>query len=150
MAGFLRMSGLEVVTAGDGSDALDYLRKEGRPDVVLLDMGLPRFDGAATLKEIRRTPALAGLKVFAVSGAPRRTTTSRPARAASTAGSTSRSTPSISSRTSTASWTTPWPRRKPAPTTTQATEHGGAGSCRPPFFCPSPLPVDKRTPPALS
>jgi len=69
MAGFLRMSGLEVVTAGDGSDALDYLRREGRPDVVLLDMGLPRFDGAATLKEIRRTPALAGLKVFAVSGA---------------------------------------------------------------------------------
>jgi carbon storage regulator CsrA len=68
LASFLRHSGLEVDTAGDGWDALDALRSRGRPDVVLLDMGLPRCDGPATVRHIRRDPALAGLKIFAVSG----------------------------------------------------------------------------------
>src|SRR5262249_14378804 len=48
LAGLLRLAGLDVATAGDGCDALDYLRTQGRPDVVLLDMMLPRCDGAAT------------------------------------------------------------------------------------------------------
>jgi len=68
LAGFLRMAGLEVVTAGDGSDALDYLRTKERPDVVLLDMVLPRCDGPTTVREIRRDPDLNNLKIFAVTG----------------------------------------------------------------------------------
>jgi carbon storage regulator CsrA len=68
LARFLRLAGLAVDTAGDGSDALDYLRDRGRPDVVLLDMGLPHLDGASTVRHIRRDPACAGLKIFAVSG----------------------------------------------------------------------------------
>ena len=68
LAGFLRLSGLKVDTAGDGSDALDYLRTHDRPDVVLLDMGLPRVDGPATVREIRRNPAFGGLKIFGVTG----------------------------------------------------------------------------------
>jgi carbon storage regulator CsrA len=68
LASFLRMAGLDVDTAGDGSDALDYLHAQGQPDVVLLDMGLPRCDGATTVREIRREPAWAGLKIFAVTG----------------------------------------------------------------------------------
>jgi CheY-like chemotaxis protein len=68
LALFLRSEGLDVDTAGDGCDALDYLRGHDRPDVVLLDMGLPRLDGPATVQEIRRNPACAGLKIFAVSG----------------------------------------------------------------------------------
>jgi two-component system, OmpR family, response regulator len=68
LAGFLRWSGFEVDTAGDGCDALDHLHAGLRPDVVLLDMGLPRCDGATTAREIRRDPACANLKIFAVSG----------------------------------------------------------------------------------
>lgn len=68
LASFLRMSGLDVDTASDGADALDYLRSRGRPDVVLLDMGLPRVDGPTMVREIRRDPAYAGLKIFGVSG----------------------------------------------------------------------------------
>jgi CheY-like chemotaxis protein len=71
LALLLRRSGLEVDTAGDGCDALEYLHTRGRPDVVLLDMGLPRLDGPSTVRELRRLPACAGLKVFAVSGHPR-------------------------------------------------------------------------------
>jgi carbon storage regulator CsrA len=68
LAGFLRQSGLHVDTAGDGADALDYLGSHRRPDVVLLDMGLPRVDGPTAVRAIRRNPAYAGLKIFAVSG----------------------------------------------------------------------------------
>jgi carbon storage regulator CsrA len=68
LAGFLRLAGLEVDTAGDGTDALDYLRARGRPDVLLLDLILPRCDGASTVRAIRGDPDLRGLKIFAVSG----------------------------------------------------------------------------------
>lgn len=68
LAGLLRLGGVDVDTAGDGVDALNYLRARQRPDVILLDMGLPRCDGATTVRQIRRNPALAGLKIYAVSG----------------------------------------------------------------------------------
>ena len=68
LARFLRLGGFDVDTAGDGADALDYLHRQNRPDVVLLDMGLPRCDGPTTVREIRRDRGLAGLKVVAVSG----------------------------------------------------------------------------------
>lgn len=68
LAGFLRLSGCEVATAGDGAAALDYLCSHAHPDVVLLDMRMPRCDGPKTIEMIRRNPELAGLKVFAVSG----------------------------------------------------------------------------------
>ncbi|MBV9123810.1 MAG: carbon storage regulator, partial [Planctomycetes bacterium] len=68
LAGLLRMAGIEVDTAGDGIDALNHLRDTNRPEVVLMDMGLPRCDGASTVRQIRRDPAYAGLKIFAVSG----------------------------------------------------------------------------------
>jgi carbon storage regulator CsrA len=73
LAGFLRLAGLEVATAGDGADALDYLHRHDRPDVMLLDMVLPRCDGPTTLRAVRSEPALSGLKIFAISGhAPER------------------------------------------------------------------------------
>jgi two-component system, OmpR family, response regulator len=68
LALFLRGEGLDVDTAGDGCDALDYLQARGRPDCVLLDMGLPRLDGPSTVRRIRNDPACAGLKIYAVSG----------------------------------------------------------------------------------
>lgn len=48
----------------DGVDALRYLRREGefadsrRPDVILLDLNLPRKDGREVLEEIKADPAL--------------------------------------------------------------------------------------------
>lgn len=68
LAGFLRLSGFEVATASDGCDALDYLSEHRQPDVVLLDMQMPRCDGPTTISAIRENPEFDGLKVFAVSG----------------------------------------------------------------------------------
>jgi carbon storage regulator CsrA len=70
LAGILRMTGYEVDVANDGADALDYLHSHERPDVVLLDMLLPKVDGPTTLGRIRRDPSLEGMKVFAVSATP--------------------------------------------------------------------------------
>jgi two-component system, OmpR family, response regulator len=68
LAGLLRMAGVDVDTAGDGADALDYLRTTALPDVMLLDMAMPRCDGPTTVRAIRQDPANALLKIFAVSG----------------------------------------------------------------------------------
>jgi CheY-like chemotaxis protein len=70
LAGILRLSGIDVSTAGDGADALDSLQKGTRPDVLLLNMRLPRCDGPSTVRAIRQNPAYAGLKIFAVATAP--------------------------------------------------------------------------------
>ncbi|WP_407569819.1 response regulator [Deinococcus altitudinis] len=53
----------------NGVDALAFLRGEGRyagaerPDLVMLDINMPRMDGLSTLKAIRADPALRTLPV---------------------------------------------------------------------------------------
>jgi carbon storage regulator CsrA len=67
LGGFLRLSGFDVTLACDGQDALEYLSLHAPPDVVLLDMRMPRCDGAAFVREVRSTAGLDTLKLFAVS-----------------------------------------------------------------------------------
>ncbi|MBV9941929.1 MAG: response regulator transcription factor [Solirubrobacterales bacterium] len=50
----LRMEGYEVRIAGDGVAALDEAHAF-LPDLVILDLGLPRLDGLEVAKTIRRT-----------------------------------------------------------------------------------------------
>ena len=71
LAAYLRMRGYEVVEASDGFEALQQLRQNRQPDVVLLDMNLPRLNGAKTVSRIRHTPELNNVKVFGVSGTDR-------------------------------------------------------------------------------
>jgi carbon storage regulator CsrA len=68
LAGYLRVSGFEVDTASDGLQAMVRLTEKNPPDVVLLDMRMPRFDGRKTISAIRNNPDYRGLKLFAVSG----------------------------------------------------------------------------------
>src|SRR6188768_3395391 len=50
---------------GDGVEAMDYLRAPGsaRPDLVLLDLNLPRKDGREVLAEIKSDPDLRSIPV---------------------------------------------------------------------------------------
>lgn len=58
---------------GDGVDALAFLRRQGRfadverPDLLLLDLNLPRLGGFEVLREIRKDPELTGLPVIVLS-----------------------------------------------------------------------------------
>lgn len=53
----------------DGDEALAYLRREGqyagatRPDVILLDINLPKMDGTQVLAEMQRDPELRTIPV---------------------------------------------------------------------------------------
>jgi carbon storage regulator CsrA len=67
LAAYLRVSGFEVDTAADGLQAMVRLT-EKQPDVVLLDMRMPRCDGRSTVSAIRTNPDYRALKLFAVSG----------------------------------------------------------------------------------
>ncbi|MEM8947072.1 MAG: response regulator [Planctomycetota bacterium] len=71
LSGYLEMSGFHVDTAMDGLQAMVKLTRDERPDVVLLDMRMPKFDGKKTISAIRNNPDYRDLKVFGVSGEKR-------------------------------------------------------------------------------
>jgi chemotaxis family two-component system response regulator Rcp1 len=60
---------LEMHVAVDGVEAMSFLLKEGkfadspRPDLILLDLNLPRKDGREVLREIKGHPALMTIPV---------------------------------------------------------------------------------------
>jgi CheY-like chemotaxis protein len=59
-----------VSVARDGEEALAFLRRQGefadapRPDIILLDLGLPKMNGAEVLAEIKNDPALKRIPVI--------------------------------------------------------------------------------------
>ena len=64
---------VELTAVADGEQALAFLRNEGehagapRPDLILLDLNLPRKDGREVLKEIRQDEALRHIPVVILS-----------------------------------------------------------------------------------
>ncbi len=62
--------GYGVVTAGNGEEALARLR-EVTPDLVILDVMMPRLDGREVLRLMRATPAWAKIPVIVMSAAAR-------------------------------------------------------------------------------
>jgi CheY-like chemotaxis protein len=58
--------GFEVQMAGDGVEALEVL-KTFRPDIILLDLVMPRKDGFMTLEEIKQQPELKSIPVIVAS-----------------------------------------------------------------------------------
>jgi DNA-binding response OmpR family regulator len=64
----LRANHYNTLSTGDGCSALALAQKE-RPDLVLLDLGLPGFaTGAAVLKHMRAFPSLAPIPVIVLTG----------------------------------------------------------------------------------
>ncbi|CAN7681895.1 PAS domain S-box protein [Pseudoduganella sp. LjRoot289] len=62
---FLELAGVEVALAGNGMEALAQLALE-RYDCVLMDVQMPVMDGIAATRRMRADPALAGVRVIAM------------------------------------------------------------------------------------
>jgi DNA-binding response OmpR family regulator len=54
---YLEHAGFRVITASDGRSALESARRD-RPDLVVLDLGLPGLDGLDVTRELRRNGSI--------------------------------------------------------------------------------------------
>jgi CheY-like chemotaxis protein len=61
--------GLEVIEARDGQHALDLLESGVRPNVVLLDLTLPRVSGRELIDQLHSDPNFRHVPVIVVTGA---------------------------------------------------------------------------------
>jgi two-component system, OmpR family, alkaline phosphatase synthesis response regulator PhoP len=62
----MEKAGFEFKIATDGEEAMDVL-KEWVPDIILLDLIMPRKDGFSTLEDIKKDPRLAPVPVLVTS-----------------------------------------------------------------------------------
>ena len=62
----LELEGFEVVTAADGVECLDLVHRI-RPDVITLDVVMPRLDGVQTAARLRADPRTGHLPVAVIS-----------------------------------------------------------------------------------
>jgi CheY-like chemotaxis protein len=65
MRELLEVRGYHVTEACDGLEALEML-EQTRPDILLLDLGMPKLDGFGVVQKIRDNPRLVDLPVLAV------------------------------------------------------------------------------------
>ena len=63
----------DVSVASDGMEAIEFLRREGRhggakpPDLVLLDLNLPKLSGREVLARVKEDPALKHIPIVVLS-----------------------------------------------------------------------------------
>ncbi|MBT3045515.1 MAG: response regulator [Candidatus Thiodiazotropha sp.] len=62
----MKREGYEVVTAGDGQEAMERI-SESPPDLLILDVMMPRKNGFEVCREIRADPALSTMPILILS-----------------------------------------------------------------------------------
>ena len=61
----IEVHGFRVVEATGGREAVD-LAREFRPDLILMDLAMPAFDGIRATREIRNDPELKRIPIVAI------------------------------------------------------------------------------------
>jgi CheY-like chemotaxis protein len=69
MTTLIRMMGHEVQFAINGFAAIDVARTY-RPDIMIVDIGLPDFNGDQLARQLRYEPGLEKIRMIAISGLP--------------------------------------------------------------------------------
>jgi len=67
VSAMLELEGHEVVTASHGVEAL-LMVEDTRPDAILLDIVLPRMDGATVAQKLREDPETADIPIVFLTG----------------------------------------------------------------------------------
>lgn len=68
----MKREGFEVLIATDGEQAVEMIRSE-RPDLVLLDIMMPKKSGFEVCQEIRSDPALRSVRILMLTAKGRET-----------------------------------------------------------------------------
>ncbi len=63
---FLQMHGYQVKVANDGFDGLAQAR-QSKPDLILLDLGMPKMDGFQVMQELRNDKSLSEVPIVVLS-----------------------------------------------------------------------------------
>jgi CheY-like chemotaxis protein len=71
LSAVLRDEGYSVEIAADGREALDRLRRDLRPSLILLDLTMPVMNGWQFCAEQRQDPVLSGIPVVVLSAGDR-------------------------------------------------------------------------------
>jgi CheY-like chemotaxis protein len=66
MAQMLELSGYDVAVAADGLDGVEQARSWD-PDLILMDLRMPRMDGFEAIRELRKDPNTADIPIIAIS-----------------------------------------------------------------------------------
>ena len=61
----LQQAGYRVITASNGEEAVK-LAAASRPDLILMDIGMPTLDGLGATRQLRENPALKDVRVIAL------------------------------------------------------------------------------------
>jgi two-component system chemotaxis response regulator CheY len=61
------VSGYSMTEAGDGEEAVERAR-DGRPEIVFLDIDMPRLNGIEACRRIRSEPSTAGATIVMLTG----------------------------------------------------------------------------------
>lgn len=70
LAEILVDDGYNVIEVNEGRAALDYLRREAAPDLILLDLMMPVLDGWSFRQEQLRDPHIARIPVVVMTAGP--------------------------------------------------------------------------------
>jgi CheY-like chemotaxis protein len=66
MAQMLELSGYEVAVASDGIEGVEQAHS-WNPDLILMDLRMPRMDGFDAIRELRKGPDTADIPIIAIS-----------------------------------------------------------------------------------
>ncbi|NET16886.1 MAG: response regulator [Okeania sp. SIO1H6] len=65
ISGYLAVKGYEVITAYNGEEAINMAKSE-HPDLILMDIQMPKLDGLEAIKQIRQDSAVKDIPIIAI------------------------------------------------------------------------------------
>ena len=65
ISGYLAVKGYQVITANDGQEAIELAKSE-HPDLILMDIQMPKLDGLEAMKQIRQDSEIKDIPIIAL------------------------------------------------------------------------------------